>query len=184
MANEHYFISYSTADALDFAHKLADEMEGGYPFIKAWFDKRDLKPGDDWDDQIAEAIKTCKGLLFVMTRDSTADGSVCKQEWGMALNYKKPVVPIRLHTEVEMPFRLGARQWIDFTENVASGFGKLRKHIAWLEGPEGQLQEAKDRLADVRRNLNRARPDDRDRFLKQIAEIEADIKNREQALKK
>ncbi len=182
--SDHYFISYSTADALDFARNLADEMEGGYPFIKAWFDKRDLKPGDDWDDQIAEAIKTCKGVLFIMTRDSIADGSVCKQEWSMGLNYKKSVTPIRLHTDVEMPFRLGSRQWIDFTENSEAGLGKLRKHIAWLESPEGELQEAKDRLADAKRGLNRARIEDRERFLKQIADIEADIKAREQALNK
>jgi hypothetical protein len=182
--SDHYFISYSTADALDFARKLADEMEGGYPYIKSWFDKRDIKPGDDWDDQIAEAIKTCKGLLFVLSRDSLMDGSVCKQEWSMALNYKKPVIPIRLHTDVELPFRLGSRQWIDFSENFDSGLGKLRKHIAWLDSPEGKLQEAKDRLADAKRALNRAHVTDHPRIRQQIAEIEADIKNREQALKK
>ena len=179
----HFFISYSSADALDFARRLADELAGGYPFIEVWFDKRDLKPAGDWDDQIADAIKTCKGLLFVMTRDSTADGSVCKQEWSTALNTRKPVVPIRLHIDAEMPFRLVSRQWIDFTENFDAGLGKLRKHIAWMDSPEGQLQEVKFRLADVKRSLNRARPDDRDRFLAQIADIEADIQRREQALK-
>lgn len=180
----HFFISYSSADALDFARRLADELTGGYPYVEVWFDKRDLKPGIDWDDQIADAIKTCKGLLFVMTRDSTADGSVCKQEWGLALNSKKPVVPILLHKGMELPFRMGSRQWIDFAENFDAGLGKLRKHIAWMDSPEGQLQELRYRLADVKRNLNRARPDDQERFRAQMAEIEADIQHREHALKK
>ena len=79
MAN-HYFISYSTADAADFAMRLADALTAGPPSFPAWLDRRELRPGDDWDEQIAEAIRGCKGLLFVMTRDSVTDNCVCKQE--------------------------------------------------------------------------------------------------------
>ncbi len=121
MSDGHCFISYSTADALEFTRRLADELESSDPQMPAWYDKRDIPAGVDWDDQIVEAIKTCKCLLFVMSDDSTKPGSDCKNEILFALRYKKPILPIRLHQTAQPIFVLAAREWIDFTD----GFNDL-----------------------------------------------------------
>src|SRR5436305_6466124 len=110
-----HFISYSSADGEEFALRLRDELEAGPPSIPVWLDKRDIHPTQDWDEEIAEALKSCSSLLFVMTRDSVGKQSVCKREWTRALRYKKHIVPIKLHADAEMPFRLDPRQHIDFT---------------------------------------------------------------------
>ena len=39
----HQFISYSGADARDFAFQLHDTLEAGPPHVPAWLDKRDIK---------------------------------------------------------------------------------------------------------------------------------------------
>src|SRR5262245_28869601 len=119
----HHFISYSSVDGKEFALKLHDALEAPPDKIPAWFDKRDLMPGSsqNWDTQLAEAIRDCASLLFVMTADSVDDKSVCKLEWSWALKYKKPVLPLLLDKRAELPFRLDGRQYIDFSQDFDSG---------------------------------------------------------------
>src|SRR5688572_2580628 len=57
-----YFISYSPTTSLDFALKLCDDLVAEAPSFDTWMDKRDLKPGVDWDKQVPEAISACDGL--------------------------------------------------------------------------------------------------------------------------
>ncbi|MGB8510891.1 MAG: TIR domain-containing protein, partial [Pyrinomonadaceae bacterium] len=177
-----YFISYSPQDGLEFALRLRDELEAGTPSVPVWLDRRDLQVGQDWDATIVEALKTCLGLIFVMTRDSVEDESVCKREWTYALRYKKPIIPLKLHADAEMPFRLAPRQHIDFTralesdEEFNAALARLSKHLEWLASPEGTLQALKDRLADAQRDMRRAKdPAQQARIGDDIEQLKKDV---------
>ena len=132
---KHHFISYSTNDAQEFALDLADQLEAGPPSLPTWLDKRKLQPDDDWDTQIDRAIRTCDSLIFVMSRDSVDDASVCKREWVRALKFKKPLVLVRLHADAEVPFRLDSRQFIDFSSDRDAGLAQLRQYLQRLGHP-------------------------------------------------
>ena len=171
----HCFISYSTADALDFTRRLADELESSDPQIPAWYDRRDIPAGVDWDEAIVEAIKTCKCLLFVMSDDSTKAGSDCKNEILFALRYKKPILPIRLQKNAEPIFVLAAREWIDFTDGFKTGIPKLRKYIRELDLPEGILRTLNERLTDAEHDLRRAKGEEENRIKAEIEELKSQI---------
>jgi len=172
---DHLFVSYSSVDGEEFSLRLADALAAGPPAFSVWVDKRKLRPAEDWDEQIVEAIKTCKGMIFVMTQDSVQPLSVCKAEWVRALRYKKLVIPLLVYREAELPFRLGSREYVDFTGSFDTALARLRKHLSWMDSRAGQLQALKDRLADARRELPRAASNQRTRIQEDIAELDRNI---------
>ena len=179
----HYFISYSSVDGSDFALRLADTLTAEPWLVPVWLDKRQIRPGEDWDEQIVEAIRTCKGLLFIMTEDSVQSLSVCKNEWVRALKYKKPVIPLRLHHEAELPFRIGSRAYIDFAGRFDPAIDKLRSHLEWLDSPEGIILALKYRLADAKRELPRAEAQMQLRIEQEIRELQQRINEQQHFVK-
>jgi hypothetical protein len=179
--SDHFFISYSAVDGTDFALKLADELAAGPPAFPVWVDKRNIRPGQDWDEQIVEAIRVCKGMIFIMTQDSVRANSVCRDEWVRALKYKKPVIPLLRHPEAELPFRLGLRGYIDFRGAFDSALARLRNHLSWMDSPPGRLQALKESLADAERELPRAEREQQARIQTEIDELKKEIA-RQQAI--
>src|SRR5262249_41429724 len=141
--------------------------------------RRDIKPGQDWDTEIEKAIRDCKSLLFVMSEDSVEDQSDCKNEWTRALRYKRPVIPLLYHPGTLMPFRLGSRQYIDFTGNFDQALARLRNHLKWLDSPDGALQALEDRLADAKRDLRRAGPEQEARVQEDVSQLGVLIKDQQ-----
>ncbi len=179
----HHFISYSRAAGEDFALRLHDALSGGSSPVPVWLDQRELKPGLAWDDQLVEAIRSCTSLLFIVTIDSVESLSGCKDEWTRALKYKKPIIPILLHADAEMPFGLVRRQHIDFTGPFEASLARLRDHLFWLSSSAGVLQAMKDRLADSQRDLRRARdPGQQMRIQDDIALLKSQITEQERIL--
>jgi len=176
----YHFISYSSVDAPEFAVNLRDELEA--ESVQVWHDKRDLRPAEDWDEQIIEAIRSCESLIFVMSLDSVKAKSVCKNEWTRALKYKKPVIPILLNHDAEIPFRLGSRQYIDFSGDFRQSIAKLKKHLRWMASPEGMLHTLKDRLEDAERELPRAPTEQQARIKDDITRIQEDIENQQRII--
>ena len=172
----HHFISYSRHDANDFAVKLKQGLDAGQPSIKVWRDKDEIRPGDDWYDEIFKAIINCKTLLLVMSRDSVADSAVVRDEWELALTRGKPVVPLMLHADAVVPFRLAARQYIPFYDDFDTGIEQLRAHLLWLDSPAGQIQTLRSLGTDKRRELRRVSDDTvRKRLEGEIARIDEQI---------
>ncbi|MEP7107530.1 MAG: tetratricopeptide repeat protein [Ferruginibacter sp.] len=179
---DHLFISYSSVDGFDFSLNLADQLAAGPPPIPVWIDKRNLHSGANWDEQIVEGIKTCKGMIFVMTKDSVDDLSVCKSEWVRALRYKKPIIPLLLNREAELPFSLGSREYIDFTSSFDTALARLRIDLKWMDSPEGQLQALKYRQSDAQRELRRSGQEQQTRILEDIAELKQQIEQQQEII--
>jgi hypothetical protein len=179
-----HFISYSGADGASFVKLLEQALGQEAPALEVWIDRDRIRPGRDWDSQIDAALGESDSLLFVMTPDSVEDGSICKLEYRRAMGYKKPVIPLWAHPEVEVPFLLEGRQWIDFTRDFRAALEKLRRHLEWLRTPEGELQELKDRMQDAKRDLRReAAPHRRRRLEKEIRELEREVDERRRAMR-
>jgi tetratricopeptide (TPR) repeat protein len=166
-----YFISYSRADGEAFALELADQLTAGPPTIDVWLDRRRLQPGVDWDEQLVQALRSCEGVLFVMTSDSVSGKSECKREWTRALKYKKPIIPLLFEADAELPYRLEPREYIDFTQGYEAGLARLREHVRWRVTPEGVLHTLEERLEDAKRDLARADATDAARIEDDIGQL-------------
>jgi serine/threonine protein kinase len=118
------FISHSTSDDA-FVTKLAREFRTkGY---KTFVDHENIKPSQDYDATIQNALDNSDVMVLVFSQKSSVSLNV-KDEWNYFLEEQKVICPILLE-DCERPFRLRRYQYVDFRTRL---FDDAFEHL--LEG--------------------------------------------------
>ncbi len=93
------FISYSTKD-LSRARQIKHLLEG--TGSKAFLAEYSLSPGSELGQAILAAIKECDLFLLLWSANAKSSEWV-PQEIGVARAHKRPIIPVMLNKDIELP---------------------------------------------------------------------------------
>jgi hypothetical protein len=127
-ATSHIFICFSSRDEA-VAREVVEflELEG----IKCWISLRDVPAGQNYQENIVQAIEGAEGIVFLFSGNSNASGEV-KKELSIGASLDKPVFPLRLLQVTPsgaLRYELAIRQWIDVFPDKQRAFRTLAATI-------------------------------------------------------
>jgi len=126
----HVFISHATPDD-KIVTRIHDALEAAK--LGAWVDHKDaIESGDNWSQQIQDALNTCGCGLFVLTPDSARNPNCEAEYWRiLGLNRRLYIALAGKVQPEDFPWRLGIIQYTDLTRDFDAGMTEL---IAAIQG--------------------------------------------------
>lgn len=108
------FLSYGHDENEELVRRIkADLQQRGHD---VWFDKTDIKAGDDWRRAITDGILHSQRVVSFLSKHSTRDPGVCRDEIAIAIGVKGgniQTILVESETEVQPPVNIGHIQWLD-----------------------------------------------------------------------
>ena len=154
----YVFISHSRVNSSS-ALRLCEELR--QRGVETWLDVRDLAPGAEWDQSVAEAIQSADGFVFLIGPPGSSDRWQ-QFEWQEVVNREyyldaaKPLLPV-LIGEPELPGFLKTRQVLVLTDAPTSCKDVADKVVDILGNPASSVDEQKMELGrEARRQALRS----------------------------
>src|SRR3954463_9378486 len=130
----HVFISHGSEDR-DEAIALSDFIEARG--IKTWIAPRNVRPGQDYSEQLQLAIEQCAAFVVLVT-DKANTSPYVRAETEMAFSTGKPIFPVRqsdIQPASGLAFFLKIRHWTDaFGKHGKSAMERLGLELDALCG--------------------------------------------------
>src|ERR1700712_3369026 len=139
----HVFISHGSEDR-DEAIALSDFIEARG--IKTWIAPRNVRPGQDYSEQLQQAIEECGAFVVLVTGKANTSPYV-RAETEMAFSTSKPIFPVRqsdIQPAAGLAFFLKIRHWTDaFGKHGDAAMERLAIELdAWCGAPKAETVAA------------------------------------------
>jgi tetratricopeptide (TPR) repeat protein len=148
------FISYATKDRKRALAVCEAIEERG---IASWISCRDVRPGQNYQEEIAKAVRNARALVLVFSEAANSSDEI-KKELSLASRYHVPVIALRIQ-DVEptdaFAYELSTRQWIDRFEGGDETIDLLASTILETSGDERTTSNA---ATPRRRTISSRRP--------------------------
>jgi TIR domain len=96
------FISYAHNDEALAARIVASLEKAG---LDAWYDKREIMPGDNWADKIAQGLRESDAMVVLLTAQALDSESV-RRDIDYALSqkpFKRRLIPVLVGNSKDFP---------------------------------------------------------------------------------
>lgn len=120
------FVSYARVDGQKTARKLVGDLED--QGLEVWMDRLEMRGGQDWWQQIVDAIDRAGFLVLIMTPGAMAS-RVTEREWRYAREQGKCVFPVLASTVLDfdaMPAWMAAKHFYNLDEEWPTFLNYLR----------------------------------------------------------
>ena len=111
------FLSYGHDNNEDLVRCIkADLRKRGHD---VWFDRSEIKSGDDWRHSITDGILKSNRVLSFLSKHSNRDPGVCRDEIAIALGVRGgniQTILVESEQDVKPPVNIGHIQWLDMHE--------------------------------------------------------------------
>lgn len=108
------FLSYGHDANAELVERIYADLQSRRHDV--WFDKSEIRFGDDWRRAITDGIVGSNRVLSFLSKYSTSDPGVCLDELAIAIGVKGgniQTVLVESEAEVKAPPSIGYIQWLD-----------------------------------------------------------------------
>jgi len=129
----HIFISHSSQDR-DVVERIVLRLKSAGHTV--WFDRIELRAGDNLQLKIEEGLKAADALLVVVSTNSFRSQWVQHEFSAMAFadlsKGKRRIIPVKIDNS-EVPSYLADRLYVDLSKNFESGLDRLVKDLSHFD---------------------------------------------------
>ncbi len=129
IADPDIFITYSSKDQ-KVARIICTALENRG--LTCWISSRDVKPGQNFQEQIVRSIRAAKIMVLVFTANANNSNEI-KKELALASQNNLLVIPVRIEDVAPneaFAYEFATRQWIDLFDDWETSVARLVELIA------------------------------------------------------